>query len=271
MARHDALDRVAHHVPYAAVAVDQVPGVALDIGGRPHALDVGVPVDAIAGDDVGPGAGRDLQPLRAEGVRVAGEVGGDARKNFAIAVQEFHSSVRDQRFEHLEIARVDRRKRPLPGVRSQPVGQGEHALPAFVLGALDVEAGVREPVQIAGVIEMEVGQDDVFHVVRREADLGERGLGVLDPLVYLAAWRPAALHPGIDEGQPPSAALRSPVEGGVDHRVADRALVAFQQRAAEEIARHVRARVGERPDRIVGRHPRRPGQASPAPGTMLRA
>ena len=45
-----------------------------------------------------------------------------------------------------------------------------------------MKAGVREPVEIAGVVEMEVGEDDVFHVFRREADLGERGLRMLRPL-----------------------------------------------------------------------------------------
>ena len=36
-----------------AVDLDQVPGVALHIGRRPHALDVFVPVDAVAGHDEG--------------------------------------------------------------------------------------------------------------------------------------------------------------------------------------------------------------------------
>lgn len=69
VSRHDTLGPgLSNDLFDAPIGVEQIPGIALVVAGRPHAFKVRERDNGVAGDDVRSCRRRNLDPLRAKGV-----------------------------------------------------------------------------------------------------------------------------------------------------------------------------------------------------------
>ena len=112
MARNEAFELVLQECADFAIRANLIERIALAIARRPHALDIGVPVDRITYDRKWTIARLHLEPLCAEGVTVLRQVSRDARQYFLVSANELHATFGYALCGSDEILRIERRKDP---------------------------------------------------------------------------------------------------------------------------------------------------------------